>query len=365
MKILLLTTHLRMGGVSVYVVTLAAALKRLKHEVIVASSGGDLVKKLEAAGVPHINLNINVKSELHPKALAGIYRLAQLVKKNNIEVIHTNTRVAQVIGEAVSILTGASHVSTCHGFFKNRLGRRLFDCWGKKVIAISEAVREHLVNDFKIKKSRIELIHNGIDLNASLKIYTDEEKKAVKKELGLRTGPVVGIIARLSSVKGHRFLVTAMKQVVEKQKDAQLLIVGEGEEEAALKALAQETGLSGNVIFVKSVSDTARALSIIDVFVLPSINEGLGLALLEALSCAVPVVASDTGGIYSIVKDNVTGLLVPPRDSSGLAAAILKLLEDRALAHNLAANGQKLVYENFSLEEMTKKVERVYEEVSE
>jgi len=351
-----------MGGIPIYVITLATALKRLKNEVFIASSGGELVERLDKKGIPHFKLNINVKSELHPNVLAGGYSLIGVIKKNNIDIIHTNTRVTQVMGEMLSFLTGARHVSTCHGFFKLRVGRKLFKCWGKKVIAISDAVREHLVNDFKVKKSRIALIHNGIDLEPSKRTFSEEQKNTTRKTLGLKQGPVVGIIARLSSVKGHKFLMKAMKPVIEDIKDAQLLLIGEGHEEASLRKQAKELGISNSVIFTKSISDTTEALSIIDVFALPSIQEGLGLVLLEALSCAKPVVASDTGGIYSIVKDNTTGLLVPPKDSSGLASAILKLLKDKALAQRLAANGQRLVREKFSLEKMAKKVQDLYEE---
>lgn len=363
MKILLLTTHLRMGGIPIYVVTLAAALKQLKNEVTIASSGGELVERLDKNEIPHIGLNINVKSELHPKILAGGCSLIRFIKKNNIDVIHTHTRVTQVMGEMLAFLTGAHHVSTCHGFFKLRVGRKLFKCWGEKVIAISDAVREHLVNDFKVKKSKIALIHNGIDLEPGKKIFSEEQKRAIRKELGLRQGPVVGIIARLSSVKGHKFLVEAMKRVVKDIKDAQLLIVGEGAEEVSLRGQTKELGLSDSVVFAKSISDTAGVLSIMDVFVLSSIKEGLGFVLLEALSCARPVVASDAGGVCSIVEDNTTGLLAPPKDSGSLASAILKLLKDKALAQRLAENGQKLVRENFSLDKMAKKVHDLYKEV--
>jgi len=363
MKILLLTTHLRMGGVPIYVITLAGALKKLNHDTCVASAGGELVRRLERQGITHITVDIDTKSEAHPKLLVALYHLFWFIKENGIEIVHTHTRVTQVMAGALSVLTGARHVSTCHGFFKPRFGRRLFECWGRRVVAISEAVREHLVNDFKVKKSRIKVIHNGIDQEAFKKVYSDEEKKAMRKEVGLRDGPVIGIIARLSSVKGHKFLIRAMKIVTEKIRDAQLLIVGEGEEEVALKALVSQLGLGDCVVFTRTVLDTSWVHAIIDVFVLPSIQEGLGLVLLEALCCGRPVVASDVGGIYSVIKDGITGLMVPPKDPEALADAVLRLLEDREFADRLARNGQEMVRAHFTLEEVAKKVERVYQEV--
>jgi len=364
MKILQLTTHLRMGGVSIYVTTLARAMKKLGHEVFIASSGGDLSPTVERSGIPHIQVDIDTRSELHPKLIAGVYQLFWLIREKDIQVIHTHTRVTQVMGEILSFLTGAAHVSTCHGFFKLKFGRRLFGCWGKRVIAISDAVREHLVNDFKLKKSRTELIYNGIDLDGFNTRYTDEERGLIKKELGLKQeGPIVGIIARLSSVKGHRYLIQAMKKILDKTSDAQLLIVGDGDEESALKDLCRDLKISDSVVFIKSVVDTSRVLAVMDVFVLPSIVEGLGLALLEALCSGVSVVASDVGGVYSIVRDNETGLLVPPRDSNVLAQSIVKLLEDKGLSRRLAENGRKVVRKKFSLEEMANKVEGTYKSV--
>jgi glycosyltransferase involved in cell wall biosynthesis len=243
-----------------------------------------------------------------------------------------------------------------------RLGRRLFGCWGKKVIAISAAVEKHLINDFKVEPKRAALIHTGIDIE-KFKAENRKSKLDIKKEYGLKEGPVVGIIARLSSVKGHKFLVSAMQKVIEKNKAAQLLIVGEGEEEASLRELARKLGIADSVIFERTALDTRELLSIMDVFVLPSIAEGLGLSILEAQAAGVAVVASDVGGISSIIKGGTTGLLVAPADPDRLAAAILRLLEDKELAAALAGAGRKFVCENFSIEDMVKKVEAVYQEV--
>jgi glycosyltransferase involved in cell wall biosynthesis len=351
-----------MGGVPIYVVTLASALKKLGHQVFVASSGGDLVKKLAANSVPHFEIDIDTSSELNPKILPAAYHLFWVIKENNIELVHTHTRLTQVMARALSLITGVAHVSTCHGFFKPRIGRRLFGCWGSKIIAISDAVREDLVRAFRIEKSRVALINNGIDMEVFNKTYSRHEKDAIRRAFGLKDGPVVGVIARLSSVKGHQYLVRAMKIVLQRFKNAQLFVVGEGEEEKNLRDLAARLGIEKSVNFTKSVLDTSMVLAVIDVFVLPSVKEGLGLALIEALAAGRPAVASDVGGIYSVVKDNVTGLLVPAKEPESLAEAIQKLLEDSQLAARLASNGQRYVRQHFALGDMVKKVEAVYRE---
>ncbi|PIU41770.1 MAG: hypothetical protein COS99_03670 [Candidatus Omnitrophica bacterium CG07_land_8_20_14_0_80_42_15] len=362
MKILLVTTHLEFGGITTYVVSLAKALTKRGHRVFVASSGGEFVEKLELASVPHIEIPIRTKFELSPKVFTSARMLHRFVTRRGVEIIHAQTRVAQVASAIISKYSQVPYISTCHGFFKARFGRRLFGCWGYKTIAISEAVSEHLVNDFKIKKSNIELIYNGIDLDR-FKDYNDDEKESFRKNLGIKKGPLVGIIARLSSVKGHKYLIEAMKYVIGQIPDAQLLIIGEGGIKADLVEMTNKFGISSNVYFFDSIVNTAEPLSVMDVFVLPSIHEGLGLSIMEALAMKKAVVASDVGGINTIVKNNVTGFLVPSRNANALAESIIKLLKDRSLRDKFGRDGRRLIEESFPLDLMAEKTEKVYKDV--
>lgn len=173
---------------------------------------------------------------------------------------------------------------------------------------------------------------------------------------------MAGIIARLSEVKGHKYLITAMKSVIKEIPDAQLLIVGEGKIQKDLEALSDRLGIGGNIRFVPAVSDTSGPLSAMDVFVMPSLQEGLGLSIMEAMLSGVPVVASKVGGIPSLVKDGITGILVRPEDPAGLALAIVDLLKDKEKAAGLAVAAKELIIREFSLEKMVEQTERVYSE---
>ena len=157
MKILLLTTHLNIGGISTYVLSLAKALKAKGHDVFVASSGGTLVAELTTGGVSHLKIDIRTKSEISPKVFKAIFDIYRIAKRLDIDVIHAQTRVTQVVGFFASRLCRKKLVTTCHGFFRKNIGRTLFPGWGDRVIAISEAVQEHLVKDFHVKKSRISM----------------------------------------------------------------------------------------------------------------------------------------------------------------------------------------------------------------
>jgi len=363
MKILLVTTHLNFGGITSYIYFLAKGLSKKGHKVFVASGGGDFEGRLKEENIPHIHIPIRTKSELSPKVLISSLILLNLVKKEAIDVIHAQTRVTQVAAFLASKISKIPYVATCHGFFKIRLGRKLLGAWGDKTVAISDAVREHLVNDFKLKKIDTRLIYNGIDLN-NLKEYSVEERMAFKDRFGIRQGPIVGLVARLSLVKGHRYLIEAMKKVISVIPGAQLLIIGDGPLKEELVSLVKELGIEKSVYFLGSTTDTAEVLSVMDVFVLPSLQEGLGLSVIEALAMKKAVVASDVGGIYAVVKNDATGLLVAPRDSKALADSILILLKDGDLRNKLGQEGRRLVEERFSLDLMVQKIEELYTELT-
>ncbi|MDD5730457.1 MAG: glycosyltransferase family 4 protein [Candidatus Omnitrophica bacterium] len=359
MNILYLTTHLNTGGITSYILTLAKGMKQKGHNVYVASSGGELAAKLLEAGVTNFNIPIKTKQEFSPKVFVSLFKLLKFAKENNIDIIHSNTRVTQVLGFFLGALSRRAYISTCHGFFKGRFFRKIFPCWGKKVIAISEPVREHLVKDFGVRADNIRLIHNGIDTER-FKYKAARSRESLKRDLGLEDGPVVGTIGRLSDVKGHIYLVEAMKTVLEKAPGAKLLIVGEGNMEKELKAMSLKLGIEKNICFLAGVPDTAEILSVMDVFAMPSLNEGLGLSLMEAMSMGLAVVGSSVGGIKSLIKPGYNGLLVGAADSRGLAGAILELFGDRAKAESLGRNAREFVRQNFSQDKMIQETVEVY-----
>ncbi len=365
MKILLMTTHLNVGGISSYTISLAKRLRDAGHQVWVASSGGQLAGGLEADSLRHILVSLNTKSELNPKLLPAVFKLRYLIKRERIDIIHAQTRVAQVAAAFLSALCGVPYVTTCHGFFKPKKSRLLFQCWGAKVIAISEAVRAHLVNNMRVAKDKVELIYNGVDLKTFSCSYSREEKAGFREKFGLKKAPVVGIIARLSPVKGHRYFLEAAQKILKEKPDTQFLIIGDGPEEGNLKKLAQTLMIEERVRFFSSVFETGIPLSIIDVFVMPSLEEGLGLSILEAMACSVAVVASNVGGIYSLVDNGKSGYLVPPKNAEAIKEAVVKLLGDSGLRSKFAAAGRLSAEDKFSLDELSKRVERVYSETVE
>jgi len=379
MNILYITNHLNIGGITSYVFTLASGLKRRGHNIYLASSAGELLSKFLEQGIIYVPIPIKTKSEVSPKILVSIFKLSGLLKQNNIDIIHSHSRTTQVLGHLLSMNTGIAHISTCHGFFKKRFFRKIFPCWGSKVIAISESVKEHLTIDFGLQENQIVVIHNGIDTNKFREQPALAKRSGPgrtensppwqseagqgeqrKKKLGLRGGLVVGIVARLSDVKGHIYLIEAMKVILEKMPDVQLLIVGDGKMKEELLRLSKRLGIERNVFFVPSVSDTREVLSAMDLFVMPSLKEGLGLALMEAMAYGLAVIGSDVGGITNLIKDNYNGVLVKPADSEAIADAILGLLQDPQKREALGKQAQIFINQNFSQEKMCLETEREY-----
>jgi L-malate glycosyltransferase len=359
MNILFITNHLNIGGITSYCLTLSSTLKISGHNVYIASSGGDLTQEFIDKGIIFIPLSIRTKQELSPKIFMSALKLCSVIDKYAINIVHTNSRTTQVLGCLLQRLKGVTHVSTCHGFFKPRLFRKIFPCWGSRVIAISDQVKQHLIHDLKVKSDKIDVIHNGIDIE-KFKTQSIKHKEELKVRLNLGGALVIGIVARLSDVKGHIYLLEAMQNVLKVNPKAQLLIVGEGKMKQELINLANSLKIENNVKFISSVNNTKDVLDAMDIFVMPSLKEGLGLALIEAMASGLAVIGSDIGGIKTLIKNEYSGLLVAPKDTNGLSKAISDLLADSGKRKALGINAQAFISQNFSQEKMAKETLETY-----
>jgi glycosyltransferase involved in cell wall biosynthesis len=359
MNILYISNHLNIGGITSYLLTLGTGMKNRGHNVYIASSGGELLYRFIEKGIIYIPIPIRTKKEVSPKVLWSAFKLSCLLKEEHIDLLHSNSRTTQILGNLLNKTCGIPHVFTSHGFFKNRFFRKLFPCWPDAVIAISEPVKEHLIEDFHIDQKNVFVIHNGIDTE-KYQIQNQKSKIEIKKELGLSDAVVVGIVARLSDVKGHQYLIQAMPGVLKSTPQAQLLIVGEGKMKDELVKTVENLGIDKNVFFIPAVQDVRTVLSVMDLFVMPSLKEGLGLALMEAMASGLPVIGSNIGGIRSLIKDGINGLLVEPADADSLAYNILRLLTNPDQAKSLGEAAQIFIKENFSQEKMIDQTEEVY-----
>ena len=360
MKILHITTHLNLGGIVSYLSSVAIELKRKGYDIIVASSGGHIQDVLSRNSIKHIHIPLNTKSEISPKVWFSYSILEKYLIDNPVDLIHAHTRVAQVLAALLSRKFRIPVVTTCHGFFRPRWHRRKFPCWGNKVIAISNQVKQHLIKDFGVDERNVVLIHSGIDTQ-KYKTLGILEKENLKKEIGIKQNHlVVGSAGRFSTVKGLDYFLKAIPHVLKEHENVTFLLIGYGRDEERLRKISKDLKLGDKLIFYNPEKDIGYYLGVLDVFIAPSIQEGLGLSILEAQAQQIPVIASNVGGIPDIIDDKVTGVLVEPRDSIALSSAIVRLLYDARLREYIQKNAYYRVVDQFSLYKMIKQTEGVY-----
>jgi len=235
----------------------------------------------------------------------------------------------------------------------------LVPCWGDAVIAISSAVQRHLADDFGVSQQKIHLIESGIDLDEFAPI--DETVRAQhRNRFNLGKEPIIGMIARLSDVKGPDILIEAMNGILRHVPNAKLLLIGEGKMEGELRTMVKRLELSEHVRFFSVVSQTREMLPLFDIFAMPSRQEGLGLSIMEAQATGLPVVATRVGGIPSLIEDGKTGVLVDPENSGALADAIVQLFEDKDRLGTIGSAGRKFIQENHSSDMMVDKTAKLY-----
>jgi glycosyltransferase involved in cell wall biosynthesis len=227
-----------------------------------------------------------------------------------------------------------------------------------RLVVISEAVQEYLERRVGIAKGRAEVIPYG--LPAAPRRGTT----SIRRELGLTTEPLLLNVGRLVPQKGQTYLIDAMPEVLRRVPDCHLAIVGHAEDgyAGALQRRIVEQGLQARVHLLGYRDMGTDAMAEADVFVFPSLWEGFGLAVIEAMQAGLPAVCSDTGPLRQIVVEGETGYLVPPRDPAALAGAILRILESPRDAERLAGEARRRAHETFGLEPMVQKTHRLYAE---
>lgn len=367
MTVLQLTSHLNVGGITRYVLSLSTRLMRRGHRVIIASDRGSAEEELNGVGVTHWPLPLHTSAELSWKVFRSWRRLSDRLQREPVDLIHAHTRVSQVIAHWLSRQHHIPYVTTWHGVFKRRLGRLLWPCTGDLTIAISQLVRQHLLEDFRVAPDRVRYIPNGVDPDHYASVPEATAVQAMRSQWGLSPQhPVIGGVGRMAAgrVKGFDLVLMAAHLLEPTMPTVEVLLAGDGPRRPFLEDVAERLALRARVHFVGSVNDIRVPLALMDVFVFSSRwPEGFGLSLIEAMAAGKPVVAVRSGAVPDIVEHERSGLLVPPEDPAALAEAIARLLKDREFAVQLGLGAQARIREHFSLERMTTDIEAVYREL--
>jgi glycosyltransferase involved in cell wall biosynthesis len=258
-------------------------------------------------------------------------------------------------------------VVTNHLWKKTTFALKLYACldsiivrFADRIVAVSGDIASEMIRR-GISHRRIVAIDNGVDIQRFTALKNND---VLRNSLGLNgKAKIIGTVASLTEEKGHLYLIQAAETVISLLPDARFLIVGDGRERLRLEKRVTELGLTGKIIFIGSRNDIPDILSILDVFMLPSLKEGLPMALLEAQAAQVPVIATSVGAVPKVIENGITGILIQPKDPQAIANAITQTFSNRGNAIEMAQKGFEKVRDNFSSKQMFEKYLTVYKDL--
>ena len=351
------------GGAERLAAVVAMKLDPARFEsVLCASRQTDeplLDRELEEAGIGVLALGRRSTLDL----LA--WRPLVSLLRDGVDVVHTHMFGSNVWGTVLGRLSGVpvvvahEHTWSFQGRPLRRfLDRELVARWADVFVAVSGEDRRKMIEVEGVDPAKIRLIPNGIPSPANGAVAD------VRAELGIEPGaPVLGVVCELRAQKALEVLFEAAALLLAEFPTLKVLVAGDGPERARLEEGARRLGVANTVLFLGIRRDVPAVLAAVDVAVLSSDYEGSPLSVMEYMAAAKPVVSTRVGGVPELVKDDVHGLLVEPRDPEALAEAVARLLRDPALAKRLGAVGRKRQQREFSLEAMVRRIEDLYEEL--
>jgi glycosyltransferase involved in cell wall biosynthesis len=292
----------------------------------------------------------------------AVRQIEECIQEDGIQLLHTHGYKADLYGYVAARRSGKPIVATCHNWvggtaalgIYNRLDRMALKRF-QRLAAVSDSVAQRLL-DSGVSAKKIRTIANGIDVGLF-------ERARPLPVFDFEGNKVVGMVARLDLQKGFEYLLRAARELCAAFPGLKVVIVGEGPDRQAIEHMVQRFGLRSNVILAGQHSDMPGIYAAMDIFVLPSLNEGLPMTILEAMAASRPVIATRVGAIPKVIKDGETGLLVDPGDVDGLRNALARLLLDSDLCRCLGSAGHDWISGNYTSEAMALKYRQMYDEV--
>jgi glycosyltransferase involved in cell wall biosynthesis len=322
------------GGGQISLLQLLKNLDREKfNPLLICPERGQLSTEAQKYHIKTCFISLpSLKTFKIPTFLLSIKKLLKIIKEEKINLVHTNSSRSMMYAALLRLFHRIKVIWHVRITDKDRVIDRILELFAKKIITNSNAAARRFC--WVKNKSKVVAIYNGLDLK------TFDKKKDVakiKKELSIKNEDIViGTIAKLQPKKGIHILLNAAAPIIKKFPSIKFLIVGddadtEGAYLKKLKSLAQQLNITEHIIFSGYRDDIPQIMEIIDIFTFPSFSESFGRSLLEAMAASKPIIASNVGGIPEVVVDGETGVLVPPGNSTELAAAISYLLKDNNL----------------------------------
>ena len=367
MKILLLNALEIYGGGELFVYLLSRHLNNSGFDAVVSCSESSLLnRKCRAEGITVFNIDYPKKGNGNlARVISGLKRI---IRNENIDIVHSNTNYDRTAGAFATIGTHAVHAASIHSYYSiqrnlTHLIRNKF--YINHFIASGEKIKQLLINEDKINPERITSVNLGTDITG--KEPNEARRHAARKKLGIKENEIViGNVGRLVEFKGQENLIKSFNIIRQKYPETQLIITGGGELEFKLKRLCKELDIEDKVIFTGFSDNLDEIYSAMDIYVHPSqpgAEELFPFAILDAMAYGLPVIATDTGEINKLVKDNSTGYLLNDNKPGTIGIAIEQLLNNNELRNSFGNEGNKLLKSGFTLDKMGKAVTDIYEKM--
>lgn len=369
-RILHFTTDSKISGTEKLLIGIAKNYDRQKFKMYFCTlkKRGQLHQELENLGQDTFSLDC---ANIYSVFTAAI-KLNKILKDHKIDILHTHLYHASIIGQIVAkfkrgvISVMTRHYSDLLYIYGNRIQRfldRRTLALSRHIIAISNCVSNVLVNQDRVCPKKITVIYNGIDTD-EFNLLREDEVLRFRRELGISDDKkIIGSVGSLHPRKGHIYFLKAAKLVCQKRSDVVFLLVGEGYLERQLVNMRGNLGLEDKFFFLGYRNDTAKIMLALDIYVHPSVEEGFGISIIEAMALGKPVIATNVGGIPEIIQDRNSGLLVSSKDHVALSNAIEYLLDRPELCGIIGNNAKIVVREKFDLKSMVRDYEKLYDDI--
>ena len=312
------------------------------------------------------NLNLRVLKQRFPFDPDLILQARHLIRENGINIVQTHGYKSNTIGHFLRTSGRLPWIGFAHGYIDDNWKNRFYNRIDRlalrradRIVAVSKAMKELLVGH-GIAGKAIRVVHNAVDPREA---EPDTPASTIRQRYGLTSEQkVIGVVGRLSPEKGQLIFLKAMEETVRKFPRVKALIIGDGQDRAMLEGFCREKGLSDHVVFLGHQERIANYYQVLDLFVLPSLSEGSPNAVLEAMSFAIPVLATAVGGVPEIIQEG-NGAMVPSNDSGMLAKKMIELLADDALRSAIGLKGKSSLFAGFTAAGRVKQIVDLYEEL--
>lgn len=360
-KVIQAMTDTNIGGAGIWLLNFLKTYDRDLIDMSVIIPRGSMLKER----IEEQNVRVTETDGTADRSFStgGVREIGRILKKEQPDIVHTHASLSARIAAKRNGIK-VVHTRHCIEEEKRSVKKALYgmvnNMLSDRVIGVSKAVCENLLSD-GIDKKKLRMVYNGI---FPLKEIPEENKRALRAKYGiLEKNAVVGMVARLESVKNHPMFLEAAKVISTICPEAVFMIVGSGSMEEELKKKAKELNIAEKVIFTGYIRDINDIMNIIDVHVLTSQKEALSISLIEAMSLAKPVVSTDSGGPAEVVSNGVSGILVPADDALGLATGIVRFIQRPDIAKKAGEAGKRIVEDKFLADKMAREIEDIYKEL--